>query len=279
VILAIISAIIVLLLTPSVVLADSLQLNELMPHPSSGNDWVEIYNPTSSAVDLTNWTLVDSTSTMKTLSGNITPNGFTSFEVSNRLNNGGDSIYLKDATGAVIDNYTYTSDPGIDFSFGRQPDGGSWITLTSSSQGTSNGGSSPATPTPTSLPTSTASPTPTTTPKPTPTLTPTPTTKKSPTSTNAPAPTASKNPTSSPTIKNIEDNSLPVRSLVKTNYQIASIAGINASNSASPSAAVEVKAEKFTNFLPWIGGILVIGGLSSLIFIYFKAKKNENIHH
>ncbi len=81
---------------------------------------------------------------MKTLSGNITPNGFTSFEVSNRLNNGGDSVYLKDATGTVIDNYAYTSDPGIDFSFGRQPDGGSWITLTSSSQGSSNGESLPA---------------------------------------------------------------------------------------------------------------------------------------
>lgn len=137
-------------------------INELMPHPSPGNDWIEIYNPTSNNIDLANWILVDSTSTMKTLSGTVNTNGFITFDVSKRLNNSGDSIYLKDASGNTIDNYSYNSDPGINKSIGRNPDGGTWTILTSSSNGLSNGGSSP---TPTLLPTpsSTSTPTPSST--------------------------------------------------------------------------------------------------------------------
>lgn len=140
------------------VFSSSLVINEFLSHPSSGNDWIEIYNPTSNNIDLSSWTLVDSTSTMKTLSGTITSNGFTSFDVSNRLNNTGDNIYLKDSSGSTIDSYSYSTDPGTDKSIGRSPDGGNWTTLTSLSKGSSNGnGQSTA---PTSTPTITNSPTP-----------------------------------------------------------------------------------------------------------------------
>ena len=101
--------------------ASSVMLNELMVHPQSDNDWIELYNSSSNTIDLTNWTLVDSTSTIKTLSGSISANGFIAFDVTNRLNNGGDSIYLKDASGNTIDNYSYNSDPGIDKTSGGTP--------------------------------------------------------------------------------------------------------------------------------------------------------------
>lgn len=151
---------------PTKVLASSIVLNELLPHPSSANDWIELYNPTSSAVDLSNWTIVDSTSTIKTLSGIISPSGFLVFEVTNRLNNSADTIYLKDSSGITIDQYSYSQDPGIDRSYGRSPDGGSWATL-SSSKGVSNPSiSSPPSPTPSPNPTVGPSPSPTSSPKP-----------------------------------------------------------------------------------------------------------------
>lgn len=147
------------LLKTSPAFADSLVLNELMAHPSLGDDWIEIYNPTASSVDLNNWTLVDSTSSMKTLTGSISAGGFVTFDVSNRLNNGGDTVYLKDTSAVTIDSYTYSTDPGLDKSLGRSPDGGSWATLTTSSKGSANGGtsSSAPTPTPTSSPSTSSS--------------------------------------------------------------------------------------------------------------------------
>lgn len=150
-------------LTAKPVFASSVVLNEIHPHPASGNDWIEIYNPTSTDIDLTNWIIEDSTSTIKTLSGNINPNSFVYIEVSNRLNNSGDSVILKNALGATIDSHIYASDPGIDISLGRNPDGGSWTTLSNSSQNSSNNNSQGITPTPTA--TSTPSPTPSPSPQ------------------------------------------------------------------------------------------------------------------
>jgi len=206
------------------------------------------------------------------ISGTINSNGFANFDVSNRLNNGGDSVYLKDSTGTTLDSYTYSSDPGIDYSLGRQPDGGSWITLSNSSQGASNGGSSPApTTTPTPLPTSTPTPTPTKTPTPTPT-------PKTPTST--PVPTTIKTPTTAPksasttTNQNSSEVIVPTQTAVKTDYRIASVAGITASSSTTPSATIKVEGQKLTNFLPWIGGILILSGLGSLGYIYLRNRNH-----
>lgn len=152
-----------------------------MAHPSSGNDWIEIYNTTGSAIDLAGWTLVDSTSTMKTLSGSLNSSSFVFFEVSNRLNNSGDYIYLKDVSGNTIDSYSYTSDPGSNVSIGRMPDGASFQTLASTSQGSTNGSSSSApSPTPSTSSTPTPSPSPTPTPSSTPSSTASPTTSSKP---------------------------------------------------------------------------------------------------
>src|SRR5690349_5948675 len=94
--------------------ASSVSISEVMPHPSLGQDWVKITNNTASQIDLTNWTLSDTTSVMKTLSGTIDPSQTEEEDVSNRLNNGGDSITLKDQSGATVDTYSYNSDPGTD---------------------------------------------------------------------------------------------------------------------------------------------------------------------
>lgn len=95
-------------------------INEFMFNPSSGNDWVELYNQgqgdTGVSVDLTGWTLVDNTSTMITLSGTLPPGGFLAFDVSNRLNAaspGGDKIELRNADG-IVDQVSYKDSTTID---------------------------------------------------------------------------------------------------------------------------------------------------------------------
>jgi len=75
-------------------------INEFLFDPSSGNEWVELYNKTAGAIDLTNWSLVDNMNNVKTLSGIIPANGILAFEKSGGdgwLNNtGSESITLKD---------------------------------------------------------------------------------------------------------------------------------------------------------------------------------------
>lgn len=127
-------------------------LNEISPHPAAGEDWVELYNPTSTPVDLTNWTLSDSTSSMKTLTGSVPPQGYGVIDVSNRLNNTGDTVTLKDTSGAVIDTYTYSADPGSGQSWGRSPDGESWTKINISRGGANTQTSSSPTPEPSSSP-------------------------------------------------------------------------------------------------------------------------------
>ncbi|MBI4035450.1 lamin tail domain-containing protein [Candidatus Daviesbacteria bacterium] len=147
------------ILVPKVVFADSVMLNEIMVEPSEGSDWIELYNPTSNSINLSNWVLDDAntTSVMKTLSGIIETGSFITFDVSERLNKTGDTISLIDSNGTIIDVYNYSNSPGLDKSYGRSPDGGNWSTLATSSKG-SNNGSPLSTPTPTENPSPTSTP-------------------------------------------------------------------------------------------------------------------------
>jgi len=107
----------------------TLVINEFLPSPSTGNsEWIELYNPTASAINLSGYRLDDS------LDGgaecfvipentSIAPNGFLVFERSFGLNNAGDTVNLLDASGAVVDSHQYTSNPGADNSLGRALDG------------------------------------------------------------------------------------------------------------------------------------------------------------
>lgn len=142
-----------------IVFASNIVINEILPNPSSGNDWVEIYNPTSNSINLSNYIVKDSTSSLKTLSQTISGNGFLVVEVGKRLDKSGDNIYLLDNSGLELDKYVYTSDPGKDISFGRFPDGETWHTLSTPSKSLTNNSSplaSPiSTPQPNSSPTQT----------------------------------------------------------------------------------------------------------------------------
>lgn len=160
-VLSLLSLVVSLNLSHPVHASTSVVINEFMAHPSAGNDWVELYNSSTDQVDLNGWKLVDSTSTMKTLTETIYPNSTLVIYVSNRLNNSGDTITLQDPTGTTIDSYAYSSDPGIDVSITRTPDGGTWQ-------------ASPQTPSP-----STSDPTPTPTPTPSPSPSPTTSSKSS----------------------------------------------------------------------------------------------------
>ena len=103
-------------------------INEFLANPGAGNDWVELYNPTAIAVDLTGWTLNDSTSKMKSLSGSISAYEYLVVVVGSRLNQNGDTIILLN-NGVVVDQVTYGTGAGnahvppTDKSTGRYPNG------------------------------------------------------------------------------------------------------------------------------------------------------------
>ena len=173
---------------PKIVFAQVV-INEFLPNPSFGDDWIELYNLEDNEVDISNWGVEDSTSKMKTFDSGtrISGKGFFNFSVGSRLNKNGDTIKLVDESGQIKDETSYSFDPGTDVSMGRCPDGsGSFSSLSSTTPGSTN-----------NCPIDT--PTPTSTPTDTPTTTPTPTSVSNPTSTSTPTKTPTKTPTNTPT--------------------------------------------------------------------------------
>lgn len=126
----------------------SVVLNELMPNPSTGDsdpmpdgEWVEIYNPTDSDVDLSGWYLYDEANHGLPIVAGNTEDGVTvisskGFLVIYRngynfsMNNDTDTVKLYDgqiSTGTQIDNYHYVG-TSVDKTWARIPDGtGSWL--------------------------------------------------------------------------------------------------------------------------------------------------------
>ncbi len=152
--------------SPSISLAAP-QINEFSS--STSDDWIEIYNPDSIAIDLSNFKIRDSTENNKLdLSGILTPQSFIIFDWANKLNNSGDIIRLVQVSdNLTVDQVAYGNQggliaPGIDQSAGRLTDGGGiWTIFTTSSKNSSNNSSAvftPPTPTPSKTPTPTKSP-------------------------------------------------------------------------------------------------------------------------
>lgn len=92
-------------------------LTEFMACPTEGNEWIELYNTSSSTIQVTNWQIIDAANNKKTITGTIAPYSFSAFEWSGSLlNNAGDSFKVITSTGQTLAEASYTKcTPGISF--------------------------------------------------------------------------------------------------------------------------------------------------------------------
>lgn len=107
-----------------------LKINEFLPDPATGTEWVELFNTNTDTIDLEGGTLCDNRSencTIGNLAGAILPQSwFTYFLSSSKLNNDGDSVILKNPEGDVVDRVDYGNGkflPGKGQSLARIEDG------------------------------------------------------------------------------------------------------------------------------------------------------------
>lgn len=84
-------------------------INEFLPDPAAGDkEWVELFNNTAAAINLTGWQIVDGSGALNNLTGQIGSRQFlVVWEPKGKLNNNGDIIFLKDLSGRLIDQVTY----------------------------------------------------------------------------------------------------------------------------------------------------------------------------
>jgi beta-lactamase superfamily II metal-dependent hydrolase len=121
-------------------------INEILPAPSSGSEWVELYNTTTTDLDIGNCHIDDIAdgggSPYEIPAGTtITAGGFWTLDRSSYFNNGGDDVrFLEEDAATVLDSYTYGS-TDYDVSWYRLPDGGTWQSTPTSSptKGATNG--------------------------------------------------------------------------------------------------------------------------------------------
>jgi PKD repeat protein len=121
------------------------KLNEIFSAPSQGSEWIELYEPTIQQVDLLNgWSLADANGTIFSFSSSTqtqvtlsTP--FIRVSLSSaKLNNTGDSVFLRNPQGEVVDEVTV---PALakDMAFARTASGaGVWQPTTAATPGTLN---------------------------------------------------------------------------------------------------------------------------------------------
>jgi hypothetical protein len=122
-------------------------INEVLPNPNGQNsEWVELYNPTGDAVDISGmWIddVVGGGGAPKQIPANtiIPGGGYWTMDTSSFFNNGGDDVVLLLPDGTtVVDGYTYGS-TGKNESWYRTPDGGAWAAAPTSN--TTKGAANP----------------------------------------------------------------------------------------------------------------------------------------
>jgi|GEM_PF-838473 len=86
-----------------------LTINEFVSDPLEGEEWIEIVNTSSQDIDLTGCTVEDATSRQTSLpEQNLEPGAFVVVEnPSGQLNNGGDTIIIRDGHQTILDEMSY----------------------------------------------------------------------------------------------------------------------------------------------------------------------------
>ncbi len=112
---------------PSIILA-TIVVNELYPKPATTEkEWIELYNDTSSLIDISGWKLMDKLSSPAVIfeflptpenTWEIEANSYLVIELdSSKLNNAEDGVDLFDAQGLLVDNLNYkNSQDSLSFS-------------------------------------------------------------------------------------------------------------------------------------------------------------------
>jgi len=228
---------------------------------TSNDDWIEIYNISSSEVNLLGWAIKDTaSSSIREFSGERIPSGTSCIQpASNRLNNDGDRIQLfngssqidcvayGDGNGSFCGSAADITVPASGQTASRVPDGtGGWV-LGSSTKST--------------ILCESLIPAPTATPTNSPTA--------SPTASVSPAPTPTKTPTPKPTTKTtpiaLSDDSPP-----PANSEVLGLRGGLAT--LSPESQVGGSTTQNSSpFLPWF---FIIPGVGLILYTSFRLFKN-----
>lgn len=112
-------------------------INEIMPNPAEGKEWIELLNISTKNLNLSGWKISDGSSIINSLDSELLANNFLTVEIASRLNNAGDAVYLSDASGKSIFQLAYgnwanaqVAAPEKGESLARNPDGNYTISAT-----------------------------------------------------------------------------------------------------------------------------------------------------
>ena len=84
-------------------------INEFVANPTDGeSEWIELYNFSTSSIDLTGWTLNDGVGKIASPTSTVEASSFVVIKLSSsKLNNGGDMIVLKNLQDEIVDKVSY----------------------------------------------------------------------------------------------------------------------------------------------------------------------------
>lgn len=123
---------------PTPIPTSKIVINEVLSAPNAlyTNEFAELYNPSSTAVEIGGYVIDDVASgggaPHTIAAGTVIPaNGYFTWNTNSYFNNAGDDVRLLDKSGAEIDKYTY-GNSAYNKSWIRLPNGGAWQTTMSS---------------------------------------------------------------------------------------------------------------------------------------------------
>ena len=133
---------------PNVEVDENLYINEL--YPSSGDDWIELYNASDKQKDISGYKIYDDETQKYTLPAGtviasksfvvlICDNTATGLHTNFKLSASGETVFLENSSGKIIDKVEF---PALNNgeSYGRYPDGSATLAISgNATQGSSNG--------------------------------------------------------------------------------------------------------------------------------------------